>query len=61
MTRSKPVVFVVQTLLPAPATPFFPAAGFGPFHGVPCAISLLVVSAGAIAIGASKSAAKVAG
>ena len=61
MTRSKPVIFVVQTLLPALAVPFFPVAGFGPLHGVPCAISLLVVSAGAIAIGASKSVAKVAG
>jgi hypothetical protein len=61
VTRSKPVVFVLQTLVPALAAPFFAAAGFGPFHGVPFAISLLVVSAGAAAVGSSKSVAKVAG
>jgi drug/metabolite transporter (DMT)-like permease len=61
VTRSKPVVFVLQTLLPALVAPFFAAAGFGPFHGIPFAISLLVVSAGAAAVGASKSVAKVAG
>ena len=61
VTRSKPVVFVLQTLLPALAAPFFAAAGFGPLHGVPFAISLLVVSAGAAAVGASKSVAKAAG
>jgi hypothetical protein len=61
ITRSKPVVFVLQTLLPALAAPFFAAAGFGPFHGIPFAISLLVVSAGAAAVGASKSVARAAG
>ena len=61
VTRSKPVVFVLQTLLPALAAPFFAAAGFGPLHGVPFALSLLVVSAGAAAVGASKSVAKVTG
>lgn len=60
VTRSKPVIFVLQTLIPALAAPFFAAAGFGPFHGVPFAISLLVVSAGAAAVGASESVAKVA-
>ena len=61
VTRSKPVVFVLQTLLPALAAPFFAAAGFGPVHGIPFAISLLVVSVGAAAVGASKSVAKAAG
>jgi drug/metabolite transporter (DMT)-like permease len=61
VTRSKPVVFVLQTLLPALATPFFAAAGFGPAHGIPFALSLLVVSAGAATVGASRSVAKVAG
>lgn len=61
VTRSKPVVFVLQTLVPALAAPFFAAAGFGPLHGIPFAISLLVVSAGAAAVGSSKSVAKVAG
>lgn len=61
ITRSKPIVFVLQTLLPALAAPFFAAAGFGPFHGIPFAISLLVVSAGAVTVGASKSVAKAAG
>ena len=59
VTRSKPVVFVIQTLLPSFAAPFFSKQGFGAFHGVPFAISLLVVSAGAAAVGASKSVAKV--
>jgi len=61
VTRSKPVVFVLQTLAPALAAPFFAAAGFGPVQGIPFAVSLLVVSAGAAAVGASKSVAKVAG
>lgn len=61
VTRSKPVVFVLQTLLPALAAPFFAAAGFGAVHGIPFAISLLVVSAGAAAVGASKSVARLAG
>ena len=61
VTRSKPVVFVLQTLLPALAAPFFATTGFGPFHGAPFAISLLVVSAGAATVGASESVAKVAG
>src|SRR5579859_1424151 len=61
VTRSKPVVFVIQTLLPSFAAPFFSKQGFGPLHGVPFAISLLVVAAGAAAVGASRSVAKVAG
>jgi hypothetical protein len=48
-------VFVLQTRVPALAAPFFAAAGFGPFHGVPFAVSLLVVSGGAAVVGASVS------
>ena len=60
VTRSKPVVFVIQTLLPSFAAPFFSKQGVGPLHGIPFAISLLVVSAGAAVVGASKSVVRVA-
>lgn len=53
VSRSKPVVFVLQTLIPAFAAPFFSAHGFGVFHGVPFAVSLLVVAAGAAIVASS--------
>jgi hypothetical protein len=53
VSRSKPVVFVLQTLIPAFVAPFFSTRGFGPFHGVPFAFSLVVVSAGAAVVAAS--------
>lgn len=55
VSTSKPVVFVLQTLIPAFAAPFFSAHGFGPFHGIPFAASLLVVSAGAAVVAGSGS------
>jgi len=60
VTRSKPVVFVLQTLVPALGAPFFAATGFGPFHGVPFVVSLFVVSAGAGSVAASQLVGKVA-
>lgn len=53
VSRSKPVVFVLQTLIPAFAAPFFSAQGFGTFHGVPFAVSLVVVAAGAAVVASS--------
>ncbi len=38
-------MFVLQTLIPAFAAPFFSAHGFGPFNGIPFAVSLVVVAA----------------
>jgi hypothetical protein len=58
ITRSKPVVFVLQTLLPAFAAPFFSSQGFGPGYGIPFALSLVVVSAGAATVASSKAIAK---
>ena len=59
LTRSKPVVYVVQTLVPSLVAPFFSASGFGPAHGVPFALSLVVVSAGAALVASSASVARV--
>jgi len=59
VTKSKPIVFVLQTLIPALAAPFFSAQGFGPGHGVPFALSLMVVTGGA-ALAASSGAVRVA-
>jgi drug/metabolite transporter (DMT)-like permease len=53
VTRSKPVVFVLQTIVPALAAPFFSARGFGPAFGLPFGGSLLVVALGAAAVGSS--------
>ena len=53
VSRSKPVVFVLQTLIPAFAAPFFSAHGFGAFHGVPFGVSLVVVAAGAATVASS--------
>jgi hypothetical protein len=61
VTRSTPVGFVLQALLPPLTTHFLAASGFGPVHGAPLAISLLVVSARAAAVGAPESVARVAG
>jgi hypothetical protein len=53
VSRSKPVVFVLQTLIPAFAAPFFSASGFGPIHGIPFAVSLVVVAGGAATVASS--------
>lgn len=53
ITRSKPVVFVLQTLIPALVAPFFSARGFGPAYGIPFAASLFVVTAGATLVASS--------
>lgn len=53
VTRTKPLIFVIQTLLPSLAAPFFSAQGFGAGHGIPFAISLAVVSAGAATVASS--------
>lgn len=53
VTRSKPVVFVLQTLIPALGAPFFSAHGFGPAHGIPFACSLAVVTGGAALVASS--------
>lgn len=53
VTRSKPVVFVLQTMIPAFAAPFFSAHGFGPYHGIPFAVSLVVVAGGAAVVAGS--------
>ncbi|HZP72200.1 MAG TPA: hypothetical protein VFA97_02370 [Gaiellaceae bacterium] len=53
VSRSKPVVFVLQTLIPSFAAPFFSAQGFGALYGVPFAISLVVVAAGAATVASS--------
>lgn len=61
VTRSKPVVFVIQTLLPSLASPFFSASGFGALHGIPFGLSLVVVSAGAATVAGSAAATKAQG
>lgn len=53
VSRSKPVVFVLQTMIPAFAAPFFSAQGFGPLHGIPFAASLIVVAVGAATVAGS--------
>lgn len=53
ISRSKPVVFVLQTLIPAFAAPFFSARGFGPVHGIPFGVSLAVVALGAWTVAGS--------
>jgi drug/metabolite transporter (DMT)-like permease len=58
VTRAKPFVFVIQTLLPSFASPFFSAQSFGPIHGIPFALSLVVVTAGAATVASSGALAK---
>lgn len=58
VSRSKPIVFVLQTMIPALASPFFSAHGFGPLYGIPFAASLLVVAAGAATVAGSGAIAK---
>lgn len=53
VSRSKPVVFVIQTVLPAFAAPFFSKHGFGPAYGIPFALSLAVVGLGAATVASS--------
>jgi drug/metabolite transporter (DMT)-like permease len=60
VTRSKPVVFVLQTIGPAVVAPFFASSGFGPLYGVPFALALAVVGAGSVAVGSSAAIAEVA-
>lgn len=61
VSRSKPVVFVLQTLIPAFSAPFFSARGFGPLNGVPFAVSLVVVAAGAAVVAGSGAVARTQG
>jgi hypothetical protein len=61
VTRSKPVVFVLQTIFPAFLAPFFAAGGFGPVHGAPFVVSLLVVAGGSIVIASSSAVAEAGG
>ncbi|HEX3806990.1 MAG TPA: hypothetical protein VHV52_09455, partial [Gaiellaceae bacterium] len=61
VTRSKPVVFVLQTIFPAFLAPFFAAGGFGPLDGVPFVLALLVVGGGSIVIASSRAVAKAGG
>jgi hypothetical protein len=53
VSRAKPVVFVIQTLVPAFAAPFFSTYGFGPAYGIPFALSLAVVGLGAATVASS--------
>lgn len=61
VTRSKPVVFVLQTIFPAFLAPFFAAGGFGPLDGAPFVLSLVVVGGGSVVIASSRAVAKAGG
>lgn len=53
VTRAKPVVFVLQTILPAIVSPFFAAAAFGVGRDALFACALAVVALGSVAVGTS--------
>jgi len=55
ITRSKPVVFVLQTLVPAFGAAFFSSRRFGPASGIPFAAALIVVAIGAASVASSTS------
>jgi drug/metabolite transporter (DMT)-like permease len=61
VTRSKPVVFVLQTILPAALAPFFAARAFDVGRGALFAGSLAVLALASTAVGSSRAVVKAAG
>lgn len=59
-TRAIPVAFGLEMTLPAAAAPFLTHDGFGPYHGVPFVLALVVACAGAVLLGSSRSVARAA-
>jgi drug/metabolite transporter (DMT)-like permease len=57
-TRAIPVSFGLEMAAPAAAAPFLTHHGFGPLHGVPFVLALVVACAGAAAVGGSRSVAR---
>jgi len=60
VTRSKPVVFALQTIVPAIASPFFAATSLGVGGGALFAGALVVVAFGSVAVGSSRAVVKAA-
>jgi hypothetical protein len=58
VSRSKPVVFVLQTLIPASAAPFFSAHRLGPGRGAAFVLALAIVTGGAVVIATSRAVAE---
>jgi len=57
-TRAIPVVFALEMVLPAAASPGLTVHGPGVYGGVPFAIALAVAAAGAIVLGSSQAVAR---
>ena len=57
-TRAIPVAFGLEMVVPAAAAPFLTHNGFGPLHGVPFVLALVVACGGAAAVGGSRSVAR---
>jgi hypothetical protein len=57
-TRAIPVSFGLEMAVPAAAAPFLTHHGFGPLHGVPFVLALVVACGGAAAVGGSRSVAR---
>jgi hypothetical protein len=58
-TRAIPVAFGLEMAVPAAAAPFLTHHGFGPLLGVPFLLALAVACGGAVALGSSRSVARV--
>jgi hypothetical protein len=58
-TRAIPVAFGLEMVVPAGAAPFLTNHGFGPLHGVPFVLALALACSGAVAVGGSRSVARV--
>ncbi|MDX6527666.1 MAG: hypothetical protein QOI43_3177 [Gaiellales bacterium] len=57
-TRAIPVSFGLEMAAPAAVAPFLTHHGFGPLHGVPFVVALVVACGGAVAVGGSRSVAR---
>ena len=60
-TRAIPVAFGLEMAAPAATAPFLTHHGFGPLHGVPFLLALVVACGGAVVVGGSRSVARAVG